>query len=102
MTRSTMKYEFTALDKCGEKAEWLRHFFKDIRKLPKLVPPICIHCDSQFSIGRAQSSMYKGKSRHIRCRHNTIRELLSTRVFSLDYVRSWDNIMDPLTKELNK
>ena len=46
--------------------------------------------------------MYNGKSRHIRHRHNTIRQPLSTRVISLNYVRSKDNIADPLTKGLNK
>ena len=45
--------------------------------------------------------MYKGKSRHIRCRHNTIRQLLLTGVISLYYVKSKVNIMDPLTKGLN-
>ena len=61
--------------------------------------PICIHCDNQSAIGRVQNSMYNGKSRHIHCRHNTInRQLLSTRVISLDYVKSKDNIADPLTK----
>ena len=43
------------------------------------MPQICIHCDSQSTIGRAQNSMYNGKSKHIGRRHNTIRQLLSTR-----------------------
>ena len=64
--------------------------------------PICIHCDSQYVIGKAQNSMYNGKSKHIRRRHDTIRQLLSTRVISLDYLRSKDNIVDPLTKRLNR
>ena len=46
--------------------------------------------------------MYNGKSRHIHRRHNTIKQLLSTRVIFLDYVKSKDNIADPLTKRLNK
>ena len=46
--------------------------------------------------------MYNGKSRHIRCRHNTIRQLFLTRVISLDYVKSKDNIADTLTKELDR
>ena len=46
--------------------------------------------------------MYNGKSRHICFRHNTIRQLLYTRVISIDYVKSKDNIVDPLTKELNR
>ena len=94
-----MEYDFIALDKCGEEAELLRHFLEDIPRW--LVPPICIHCDSQFAIGRAQNSMYNGKSRHIHRRHNIIRRLLSTGVISVDYVKSKDNIVDLLTKGLN-
>ena len=66
------------------------------------MPKKCIHCDSQSAIGRAQNNMYNGKFRHIHRRHNTIRQLLSTRVISLNYVRSKDNIADPLTKGLNR
>ena len=122
IARSTMESEFIALDKCGEEAEWLRHFLEDIPRWPdkcgeeaewlrhflediprwpKPVPPICIHCDSQSAIGRAQNSMYNGKSRHIRRRHNTIKQQLSTGVISVDFVKSKDNIADPLTKGLN-
>ena len=102
ISRSTMESEFIALDKCGEEAEWLRHFLEDIPLWPRPVPAICIHCDSQSAIGRAQSNMYNGKSRHIRRRHNTIRQLLSTGVIYVDYVKSKDNIADPLTKWLNR
>ena len=76
----------------------LRRYFK----VAKLVPPICIHCDSQSATGRAQSNMYNGKSRHIRRRHNTIRQLPSIEVISVDYVKSKDNIADPITKGLNR
>ncbi|KAL6327752.1 hypothetical protein AAG906_024722 [Vitis piasezkii] len=85
IARSTMESEFIALDKCGEEAEWLRHFLEDIPRWSKLT-----------------SNMYNGKSRHIRRRHNTIRQLLSTGVISVDYVKSKDNIADPLTKGLNR
>ena len=97
-----MESDFIALDKCGKEAEWPRHFLEDIPRWPKPVPPICIHCDSQSAIGRAQNRMYNGKSRHIRRRHNSIRQLLSNGVISIDYVKSKDNIGDPLTKGLNK
>ena len=30
ITRSKMESEFIALGKCGEEAEWLRHFLEDI------------------------------------------------------------------------
>ena len=44
--------------------------------------------------------MYNGKSRHIRRRHNTVRQLLLSGIISIDYVKSKDNIADPLTKGL--
>ena len=102
IARSTMESEFIALDKCGEEAEWLRNFLEDIPRWPKPVTAISIHCDSQSTIGRSQNVMYNGKSRHIRRRHNTIRQLISIGVISVDYVKSKDNIADPLTKGLNR
>ena len=97
-----MESEFVALDKCGEEAEWLRNFVEDIPNWTKPMPAICVHCDNQSAIGRAHNVMYNGKSRHIRRRHNTIRQLLSSGIISIDYVRSKENIADPLTKGLNR
>ncbi|RVW48151.1 Retrovirus-related Pol polyprotein from transposon TNT 1-94 [Vitis vinifera] len=37
IARSTMESEFIALDKCGEEAEWLRHFLEDIPRWSKPV-----------------------------------------------------------------
>ena len=44
--------------------------------------------------------MYNGKSRHIRWRQNTVIQLLSSRIITIDYVKSSDNVSDPLTKGL--
>ncbi|XP_070041353.1 secreted RxLR effector protein 161-like [Nicotiana tomentosiformis] len=65
IARSIMKFEFIALDKVGEEAEWLLNFLEDIPFWLKPVALICIHCDSLAVIGRAGSVMYNGKSRHI-------------------------------------
>ena len=46
--------------------------------------------------------MYNGKSRHICPKHDTIRQLLSIEVISIDYVKSKDNITDLLTIRLNR
>ncbi|KAL0360420.1 UNVERIFIED_CONTAM: Retrovirus-related Pol polyprotein from transposon TNT 1-94 [Sesamum radiatum] len=102
IARSTMESEFIALDKAGEEAEWLRNFLEDIPCWTKPVPAIMIHCDSQSAIGRAQSGMYNGKSRHIRRRHNTIRQLISSGIISIDYIKSKENLADPLTKGLSR
>ena len=64
--------------------------------------PICIHCDSQAAIRRAGSIMYNGKSHHIRRRHNSVRQLLSSGIITIDYMKSKDNVSDPLTKVVNR
>ena len=102
IARSIMESEFIALDKSGEEVEWLNHFIEDIPRWPKPVPTISIHYDSQSAIGKAQNIMYNSKSRHIRRRHNTVRQLISIGVIYVDYIKSKDNIADPLTKGLNR
>ncbi|GJZ24217.1 hypothetical protein Tco_0561676 [Tanacetum coccineum] len=98
-----MESEFIALDKCGEEAEWLRQFVEDIPRWPKPVTDHLVYIVTvKSAMGRAQSTMYNGKSRHIRRRHNSIRQLLSTGVISIDYVASKDNIADPFTKGLSR
>ncbi|WMV41815.1 hypothetical protein MTR67_035200 [Solanum verrucosum] len=46
--------------------------------------------------------MYNGKSRHIRRRHNSVRQLLSSGIITIDYVKSKDNVSNPLTEGLTR
>nr|GEV42418.1 peroxidase 72 [Tanacetum cinerariifolium] len=101
-TRSTMEAAFVALDKATEEAEWLRSFLEGIPLWPKPVTAVCIDCDIMAALTRAKNHIYNGKSRHIRCRHNTIKDLLRNVIISIDYVKSKENIVDPLTKGLCK
>nr|GEZ10401.1 retrotransposon protein, putative, Ty1-copia subclass [Tanacetum cinerariifolium] len=92
--------EFVALDKAAEEAEWLRSFLEGIPLWPKLMTAVCIHCDSMAALTRAKNQIYNGKSRHTRHRHNTIKDLLRNGIISIDYVKSKENIANPLTKGL--
>jgi hypothetical protein len=53
-------------------------------------------------MSRAYSNIYNGKSRHISIRHECIRELITNRVITIVYVKSMNNLADPLTKRLSK
>jgi len=66
------------------------------------MPAICIRCDNQPAIARVHNVIYNGKSRHIHHRHNTVKQLLSNRIISLDFVKSKENIVDLLTKGLSR
>ena len=37
---------------------------------------------------------------YVRRRHNTVRQFLSNEINSIDYIKSKDNLVDPLTKGL--
>ena len=65
------------------------------------MPAICIHCDNQAAIFRAQNFIYNDKSRHIRRRHNIVKQLLSNGIISIDFVSSKDNLADPFIKGLS-
>ena len=46
--------------------------------------------------------MYNGKSRHIGLRHDYIRQLIESGTISIVYVRSNNNLVDPLTKVVSR
>ena len=83
--RSTMESEFVALEKAGTEAEWLRNLLVDILKWDKPLPSISLHCDSQAAIACARNKIYIGKKRHIRLRHNIVRQLISNGVIAMEF-----------------
>lgn len=84
ITRSSIELEFIALDKVAKKI---------LRKYSNVI--------KACAIGRIQNKIYNDKLRHIHQRNNTIRELLLNEIIFIDYIKSKDNITDPLTK-INK
>ena len=95
-----MESEFVTLEKAGTEAEWIRNLLVDIPKWDKPLPSISLHCDSQATITCARNKIYNGKKRHVRLRHNTVRQLISNGVISMEFVRSKKNLADLLNKGL--
>ena len=102
IARSTMESEFIALELAGSEAEWLRNFLANIPLGIKPTPSVSMHCDCQAAIAIAKNRAYNGKNRHIRLRHNVIKQLQKDGIISIDYVKSEVNLADPLTKPLSK
>jgi len=69
IAHSIMKSKFISLDKTREEVKWLRQFWR----WSKRMPPICIHCDNQAVIFRAQNFVYNDKSRHIYRKYDIVR-----------------------------
>ncbi|GKA19424.1 zinc finger, CCHC-type containing protein [Tanacetum coccineum] len=73
---STIESEFVALAAAGKEAEFVA------------------------TLAKAYSQMYNRKSRHLGIRHSIIRELITNRVVSIEFVRFQQNLADHLTKGL--
>ncbi len=89
-----------ALAGASEEAAWLRNLLSEIPLWEKPIPAILIHCDSTAAIAKVQNRFFNGKRRQIRRKHSTIRELLTNGAVRVDYVRTDENLADPLTKGL--
>ena len=51
---------------------------------------------------RVKNNFYNGNIRYIRRKHDTIRQLLTNGIISIDYVKSKENLADPLTKGVTR
>ena len=63
---------------------------------------VSLYCDSEATMSRAYNEVYNGKSRHISLRHDYIRELINNGVITIIFVKSVQNLADPLTKPLSR
>ncbi|GJX34128.1 zinc finger, CCHC-type containing protein [Tanacetum coccineum] len=84
----------------GKESEWLRNLILEIPLWSKPIAPISIRCDSAATLAKAYRQMYNEKSRYLGVRHSMIREMITNRVISIEFVRSQQNLADHLTKGL--
>ena len=61
-----------------------------------------MRCDRQTIITKDKSKIFNRKNKHICLRHNIVRQLLETRIKSLEFVMSKLNLAHHLTKPLNR
>nr|GFA26735.1 zinc finger, CCHC-type [Tanacetum cinerariifolium] len=98
--KKTMDYRLmyigypSVLEAAGKEAEWLKNLLPEIPLLVKLITPISIRCDNAATLAKAYSQMYNEKSRHLGVRQSMIRELITNRVVSIEFVRSQQNLAD--------
>ena len=52
-----MEAELVALDVACTEAEWLKSFLNDIPLLPKHIPLISLHCDSQVATAKIKRKL---------------------------------------------
>ena len=88
ITTSNMELELIALESAGKEVEWLRNFLSGIPLGMQPTPSMSIHCDCQAAISIAKNKAFNGKNRHIRLRHEVVKQLLKNEIISIDYIKS--------------
>ena len=68
----------------------------------QLTPSVSMHCDCQPAISKVKNKAFNRKNRHIRLRHEVVKQLLKDGIISIDYVKLEVNLVDPLTKPLGR
>jgi hypothetical protein len=97
-----MEAELTSLDTAGSEAEWLCDLLMDLSVVGKPIPAISMNCDNQTMITKVNSSKDNMKStRHVKRQLKSIRKLRNSRVITLDYVHTSNNLADQFTKGLS-
>ena len=98
-----MEAELAALDTAGAEVEWLRDFLLELPVVEKLIPAISMNCDNQTMITKVNSSRNNMKStRHVKRRLKSVRKLKNSRVITVDYVHTSNNLADQFTKGLSR
>jgi hypothetical protein len=84
----------------SKEAEYIRNMLWDIKLWTQPLSSISLYWDSETTMSRAYSNIYNGKSWHISIQHGYVRELFTNGVIPIIYVKSLNNLMDPLKKRL--
>ena len=91
-----MEVEFIALATAERKVEWLRNLLLEIELWPQPLLAISIFCDNEVTMSLAYSKICNGKFRHMGLSYKYIRELIRVGVITITYVKTDNNLADPV------
>jgi hypothetical protein len=100
VAQSSNEAEYIALSEACKEASWLKQLFNHSFKIKLGALPM--YCDNTGAIALAKNPTLHKKSKHFEVRHHAVRELVSTRVVSINHIRSEKNPTDILTKALTE
>ena len=78
----------------------MKEFISDLGVIPSASGPIALFCDKAGAIALAKEPRFHKKTRHIKCRFNSIHENVQDGDIDTCKVHTDLNVADPLTKPL--
>ena len=103
VSTSTTEAEYIALSDASKQGQWLRTLLKELHQFELLEEnqAIPMHSDNQACITLSQDPIGHRRTKHIDVRYHYIRELVTYKKASIEYLKTADMIADILTKPLS-
>ena len=97
---STCEAEYIAASEAANEGVWMKEFISDLGVIPSASGPIKIFCDNTGAIVLAKESRFHKRTKHIKRRFNSIRDLVQVGDIEICKIQTDLNASDPLTKPL--
>ena len=97
---STCEEEYLAASEAANEGVWMKEFISDLGVIPSASGPMKIFCDNTGAIALAKESRFHKRTKHIKRRFNSIRDLVQVGDIEICKIHTDLNVADPLTKPL--
>jgi len=79
-----------------QKVVWLKRFFEHLDIATNSKDPMIIYCDSWVTITYTMNPKYYSKAKHIDIKYNFVRDIVTNREITLQYIPTGEMIDDLL------
>ena len=93
---SSAKAEYIAANKAVYQSVWLRRILCDLQQ--NILDPTTILCDNMLAIAMTKNPIFHARSKHVELRHHFIREMVSKKEIQPEFINTYDQPADVLTK----
>ena len=100
ITLSTCEVVYVAATSCVCHAIWLQNLLKEIGLPQKELTKFFV--DNKSAIDLAKNPVFHDRSKHIDTRYHYIKECITRKDMQLEYVKSYDQVVDIFTKPLKQ
>ena len=97
---STCEAEYIAAWEAADERVWMKEFISDLGVIPSALGPMKIFCDNTGAIALAKDSRFHKRTKHIKRRFNSIRDLVQVGDIEICKIHTDLNVADLLIKPL--
>ena len=100
VTSSMMYAEFLACYEASGQVNWLKKFLPGLRVVDNIERPPKLYCDNNPTVEYAHNNRSSGAAKHNNIKYYVVKEKIQDYVISLEHIKTYNMLVDPLTKGL--